>query len=348
MTDNQSVYYDGTKLLSLKDINGRKPEIYISTTNRSAGKTTYFSRNLVNNFLKKGEKFMILHRWAYELQGSAEKFFKVIRKLFFPDFVMDEKIMEKGVYAELTLNGAKCGYVVPLNKAEQVKKLSNYFSDVSTMFMDEFQSETNTYVTNEVTKFLSIYKSVARGEGEQTRYVRVILCGNPVTLLNPYYIEMGIANRINTETKFLRGDGFVLEQGYNESADLAQQNSGVMRAFNQNAYVNYSGQGVYLNDNTAFIEKPRGFGKYMCTLKYDGKNYAVRQYLEAGIVYCDDSADMTFPIKITVKTEDHDINYVMLRTHDMTISLLRYYFEKGCFRFKDIQCKDALLSCLSY
>ncbi len=341
-------FYDGTKLLSLKDINGNKPELFMCTTNRSAGKTTYFSRNLVNNFLKKGEKFMLLYRWSYELDNVGDKFFKDIQKLFFPEFIMESKVKDKGVYTELTLNGAKCGYAVALNKAEQVKKLSHFFSDVSTMFLDEFQSETNTYVPREVTKFLSIYKSVARGNGEQTRYVRVIMCSNPVSILNPYYIEMGITSRLNSDTKFLRGNGFVIEQGYNESAQLAQEKSGVMKAFGQNTYVAYSGQGVYLNDNTAFIEKPKGFGKYVCTLKYDGKNYAVRQYLEAGILYCDDSADMTFPIKITVKAEDHDINYVMLRAHDQTISMLRYYFEKGCFRFKDLQCKDALLSCLSY
>jgi hypothetical protein len=51
-------YYDGTKLLSLKDINGNDPEIYICTTNRTGGKTTYFNRLLVNNFIKKKK---ILH-----------------------------------------------------------------------------------------------------------------------------------------------------------------------------------------------------------------------------------------------------------------------------------------------
>ena len=49
-------YYDGTKLLSLMDINGNKPELYLCTTNRSGGKTTYFGRKAVNNFLKNGKK----------------------------------------------------------------------------------------------------------------------------------------------------------------------------------------------------------------------------------------------------------------------------------------------------
>ena len=71
-------YYDGTKLLSLNDINGKKPEIYICTTNRTGGKTTYFGRLVVNRFLERGEKFAILYRYKYELDNCAEKFFKSI------------------------------------------------------------------------------------------------------------------------------------------------------------------------------------------------------------------------------------------------------------------------------
>ena len=56
-------YYDGTKLLSMVDMNGNKPEIYITTTNRSAGKTTYFGRLAVRRFLRNKEKFILLYRF---------------------------------------------------------------------------------------------------------------------------------------------------------------------------------------------------------------------------------------------------------------------------------------------
>lgn len=56
-------YYDGTKLLSMLDINGKKPEIYMCTTNRTGGKTTYFSRLCVNRFMDKGEKFCLVYRY---------------------------------------------------------------------------------------------------------------------------------------------------------------------------------------------------------------------------------------------------------------------------------------------
>ena len=55
-------YYDGTKLLSMLDLYGNKPEIYLCTTNRTGGKTTYFGRLLVNRFLDKGDKFGLIYR----------------------------------------------------------------------------------------------------------------------------------------------------------------------------------------------------------------------------------------------------------------------------------------------
>ena len=61
-------YYDGTKLLSMKDINGGTPEIFMTTSNRSAGKTTYFGRMVVNRFNKNKDKFAVLYRFNYELE----------------------------------------------------------------------------------------------------------------------------------------------------------------------------------------------------------------------------------------------------------------------------------------
>lgn len=350
-------YYDGTKLLSMLDLNGEKPEVFICTTNRTGGKTTYFGRLCVNRFLKFGEKFMLIYRYNYELDQCADKFFKDISKLFFPEYNMTSKRCAQGIYHNLFLNnivnegekeGVHCGYAVSLNSADQIKKYSHLFSDCSRMLFDEFQSETNHYCQNEVNKFISIHTSVARGNGEQIRYVPVFMLANPVTLLNPYYIDMGIAERLKGDTKFLKGDGFVLEQGYVESASLAQKESGFNRAFVRNSYTAYNSEGVYLLDNKAFIEKPDGNGKYICTLRYMGTDYAIREYADAGVIYCDDKPDNSFKLKITVTTDDHNINYVMLRQNDFLIMNMRYYFEKGCFRFKDLRCKEAVLKALSY
>ena len=341
-------YYDGAKLLSMKDLDGNAPELYLCTTNRTGGKTTFFSRMLVNKFIQNREKFGLIYRFNYELDDCAEKFFKDINTLFFPGHEMTSKRRAAGIFHELFLDGISCGYAFALNGADQLKKYSHLFNDIHRLFFDEFQSENNHYCGDEIRKFISVHVSIARGQGKQVRHVPVYMCANAVSIINPYYVALGISDRLRDDTKFLRGHGYVLEQGYIQSASEALLSSGFNKAFAQNNYVAYSAQNVYLNDNMAFIERPEGGGKYICTLRYNGLDYGIREYGELGYLYVDNKPDYTYPTKITVTTDDHMINYVMLRKNDFFINNMRFFFEKGCFRFKDMKCKEALLKALSY
>ena len=350
-------YYDGTKLLSLMDINGEKPEIYMCTSNRNGGKTTYFNRLAVRRFLNGKGKFALIYRYNYELDDVADKFFKDIGILFFNNYFMRSERRAKGIYHELFLckldddpktGGVSCGYAIALNNADSIKKLSHLFNDVECMVFDEFQSETNHYCSKEVKKLISVHTSIARGRGKQVRYVPIYMMSNPVTLINPYYVELGISSRLNAETKFLRGNGFVLEQGFVESASKAQSNSGFNKAFSKNEYVAYSKEAVYLNDNTAFIDKPTGKSRYFCTIRYQNADYAVRVFTDLGIIYCDSRADSTHPNKFAITTDDFQINYVILKSNSTIFELLRFYFERGCFRFHDLKCKECILTAISY
>lgn len=350
------MFYDGTKLLSMTDLNGDKPEIYICTSNRSAGKTTWFNRYAVKKFIKDKIKFMLIYRFNYELDSVADKFFKEIKTLFYPSYNMVSYRRAKGIYHELFIGVegqeeyeyVSCGYAVSLNSADQLKKYSHLFADTGIMIFDEFQSETNHYCANEVSKFISLHTTVARGNGEQSKYLPVFMISNPVTIVNPYYVSLRISARLRTDTKFLRGEGFVLEQGFNETASLAQKGSAFNRAFKDNKYVAYASESSYLNDSTAFVENMKGNSRYLATLKYENKEYALREFATQGIIYCDDKADLSFPLKIVTTTADHGINYIMLKRNDMFIATLRYYFENGLVRFKNIQCKEACLSALAY
>lgn len=276
----KSNYYDGTKLLSLKDINGKTPEVFMCTSNRSAGKTTYFNRLVVNRFIKRGEKFALLYRFNYELDGCDEKFFKDIKELFFPEYDMTAAKKMKGIYQELYLNDEPCGYAISINSADQLKRNSHLFSDIDNIIFDEFQSEQNHYCDKEVEKFISIHNSIARGRSKQSRYVPVYMISNPVTILNPYYVAMDISTRLQKDTHFLRGDGFVLEQGYNETAAKALKSSAFNRAFGSSDYIAYSAEGVYLQDDLSFVDTPTGRGKYVATIRYAGIDYGVREYPE--------------------------------------------------------------------
>lgn len=354
MTDiEKSPYYDGSKLLSLMDVNGNKPEMYFCTTNRAGGKTTYFNRLLVKRFIKQNKKFMILLRWKYETSDIANKFFGEIQRLFFPDYIMTSKSMANGIYEELFLakidsegneipdSKRSCGYAVALQAADNLKKMSHLFADVDSMLMDEFQSEQNHYCPNEISKFRSIHATVARGGGKQIRYVPVYLLSNPVSLMNPYYCALNISCRLQSDTNFLRGDGFVLEQGFNEAAAEANKASAFNRAFGDDKYSAYQNMGAYLNSSENFIEKPKGDLDYYATISYNGRDFGCK-YCTDGYYYIDDKPDMTFPVKWCFTTPDHQPNKILLQKGSFIMTYLRKQFNKGQFRFKNLDCKEAL------
>lgn len=342
----ENIYYDGTKLLSLKDLKGEKPEIFICTSNRNAGKTTYFNRLLINRFKKTGEKFLLLYRYNYEIEQISEKFFSEISDLFFKNDVLTDKLKEKGVYSNLYLNDEHCGFATSLNRFKQIKLMSHLFKDVKTILFDEFQPEDDSYLNDEIQKFISIHTSMARGGGEQIRYLPVYIVGNPITLLNPYYSELGISARIQDNTNFLKGNGWVLEHGFNQSASEKQSKSKFNQAFSKNKYIEHAKEAIYLNDTQTFIEKINGNNQYICTIVHNKEKYSIRYYREKQIVYCSNKIDKEFPLILSAELKDHNIGQTLYASS--IILELRKLFSAGLFRFKGLKEKEAIMTLLSY
>lgn len=347
-------FYNGTKLLNMKDLNKETPEIFISTSNRSAGKTTFFGKYVVDGFLNEGKKFILLYRYAYEVADASSKFFDEISRLFFPNLSMSQKMCEKDVYAKLFLkdnngeNEEECGYAIALNKADNIKKCSHLLADATIMLFDEFQSESNSYTGNEIQKFQSIHTSIARGGGKQVKYLPVIMISNFVSLLNPYYSALGISERLQENTNYLRGEGWVLEQGYNETASKAQKESAFNRAFGNSNYNKYSSEKFYLNDNNSFIKKMKGSGQYILSFKYNGLWYGLRYYKESGILYANKNPDLSFPKKYAITVDDMEDDTTLWQRSEHYAYVLRNAFEKGQFRFANLESKSAVFSMLSY
>lgn len=348
-------HYNGTKLLSLKDINGDLPEIYIVCGNRTGGKTTFFNRMLMNHALSKKTKFMLIYRYQGELTEIAPKFFKDIGSLFFPTWAMIEEKMSKGLYINLFIKEKinekappiHVGYAVALNDADKFKKFSHLFSDVSEMLFDDFQTETNKYLSHEVDKLLSLHTTVARGQGKMVRRVPLYMTSNATSLINPYFVAMGLSDKIKADTKFIKSEGCVLEINRNSEAANAQELSAFNRAFKQSNYLSMARENVYLNDNIMFIEELKGKNHYITTITCDGENYAIRDYPDLGLIYCSTNIDETCPRRIAITNEDHSINHLMLTRHEIGVARMRLYYQKGIFRFQNLMCKNAILKMIS-
>lgn len=171
------------------------------------------------------------------------------------------------------------------------------------------------------------------------------MCSNSVSLINPYYTALGIASRMQGDTKFLKGEGFVLEHTFNENASNAQKEGAFNRAFKESRYLRYASENIYLNDNDTFIEKRKGMYRPVATIKWRGKYFSLKDY--GDVYYCDKRVDGA-NTKIAMSVEDHEVGFTLIGNFRFMITMLREAFEKGMFRFYDLECKDCAMRLVSY
>lgn len=339
-------YYNGYRLLHTLDCNGGQPEIYIATSNRCGGKTTYFSRFLVNEFLTHNKKFCLLYRYMTELTDVDGKFFKSIQQLFYPNLTMKSVAKARGAYQEITIQDGDeeprpCGYAIALNGADAVKKNSHLMSDCEWIFFDEFQSENGNYCKDEIKKFVSIHTSLARGGGAQSRYLPVILCGNPYTNLNPYYTALNIATRIQDNTKLLRGPGYVLEQGYNHDAATANKASKFNIAFGGSDNCLYTAAPL----STPRVRKrDLANARYIATFCHNDRDYAIYQ-MDDGL-YVHNRGDKTARIKLNADDTPR-AGYSMPRIYLPLIKSLREFYDTAQIEYADILALEGMTQLLS-
>lgn len=337
-----SEFYDGCKLMSLLDLDKEPPSIYLCCGNRTAGKTYFFKRMMLRNFVKKGEKFAVLVRFGYELKNCSDNFFKDLNGIDFPDDTMTDKEQIKGAYSSLYFNGKECGYVISINAADTIKKHSSVFVDVKRMFLDEFMSETGKYCPDEIRKFQSIVISISRGGGKHTRRVPVYMAANAVSIMNPYFVQFGIHKKITMDTKFMRGKGWVLEQTFNESAAESIKQTGIYKAFSDDKHMGYVTGDFYLLDNHNFVENLKGEKIPRITLTRNNQSYGLWEMVNSGLYLISHSYDPSIRSVYALDLDTHK-NGTLLLTKGKFINALRQSFDRGQVWFEDMTCKNIFL-----
>lgn len=346
-----SEFYSCEKLIHTLDKNGDKPELFIVCSRvRGPGKTFSFTKKLLDDFMADREsKFVLFCRSKLELGGVAEGMFKSMMSIHYPDYDMYEKIQMKSIYSNIYISSGKddekevlhVGYVIPLNSADNIKRISSMFSDSVQGYFDEFQPEDkNTYLSNEVAKFLSIHTSIARGDGQSRRYYPIYFASNTISINNPYFISLGLNRMIQTNTKFYRGEGFVFEKADNPGLVAVHAESGMARAFSQEKSIDY-GDNSWLNDNYACVSKPGNWGRaqYICTLISGNIKLGVKYYPQEMLYYVDYNVDKSAALVFNIKYDNMEPNIPLIRG-SLAMIKLRESMERGIVRFRDLQCKS--------
>ena len=268
-------YFEAKPITEFKDADGKTPEILIVDGNRTGGKTTAFSRLLVEEFLNHGKKFFLVYRFKSYLKNTAETFFKDIQGLFFEGHVMTCKSNRDNGYVELFLDKKPCGYAGAVSMVSKLKLCSHVFNDVENMFFDEYQDENGVYLSGEVKRLMSLHTTIARGKGQAVRFVPLYMCSNSISVFNPYYKGLGITAKITSRTKVYRGNGFVLLRLTIKDVAEAQRESAFNRAFSSCGYLESSIDNSFLNDDDFNVERRAFNGSVSFTFIFASDFYSV-------------------------------------------------------------------------
>lgn len=343
-----SDFYNGDKLCNMRDLDGEVPEIVICCGNRTAGKSFYFKRKMILNFLEHGIKFIILCRKVNEMKGLFEAFMSDLKENVpgFEHLQESEESCQRGLYMKIYLNGEHCGYVIYLNSSDGIRRISSQFIDAGAVIFDEFQSETESYVDDEIRKFLSIRTSIARGGGKHIRFLPYYMVSNTVSVLNPYFVEMGIHKRVDGKTRFLRGHGFVMEITKNETAAKEIQQSRFNLAFSNSDYLKFAADNTYLLDSNAFVEKldVKNFS-YQATVISNGKFFGV-WLTNSGNLYVAQNGDSGYWLKFATSVSDMKPGVAHIRANPV-LQEWRVRFNMGYWRFQTLECKSVIIDLLS-
>lgn len=352
-------FYDNSALLSKLDLNGNTPGTYICVGNRTAGKTFSFKTTLLNDFYERGMQFILIKRFVTGMTGVADAFFEDLKTnpydTRFASIKWNTESLLRGSVREIYVSrmcggdpNLLCGYAVYLGASDVIKENSTMFTHVENSMYDEFQSETEHYAPGELSKYLSIQTSIARGQGKQVRHVRKFLVSNAVTLFNPHFVALGIHKRLQPDTKFLRGDGWVLEYTRNESAKLAVMESDLARAYASSDYFSYaSGDSMLLDTNTFIEKRSKENMTYHATLWSNGRFYGLWYDLTDGCYYCSVSGQKNAKMQIAIKTEDLRPGVMLFRAYPELANTWVTLFNEGRWRFENAECKNVMFDLLA-
>lgn len=298
--------------------------------NRGGGKTYGAKKYCITRFLKYGEQFVYLRRYAKELK-KISKFFDAVAKEF-PG--VEFKVKGKNFY----INGKLAGFAQELSTAKIAK--SDEFPDVQTIVFDEFIIDKGVYhyLPDEVTNFLEFYETIAR-----LRDVKVFFLSNAITMLNPYFLYFNVQIPYG---KNIQAKNDILIQIYkNEGFLQIKKNTRFGKIIAGTEYGDYNMENKFLRDNNTFIMKKTGNCELLFSFKYKNDVFGFWRNLKEGKAFVSYDYDENKGITYAITTNDLEPNIMLLAG----IRKSRYFkvflrdFELGVMYYENQKIKNAVL-----
>lgn len=348
----QSLYYNGSDAL-----NALHHDCWLafSVGNRSTGKSYYWKRQCMLEFVRNKRRFIYTRRQVQELEKASNEFFSDIGqdkalkgysfecmkvKTLITYFLLkiDPQTNEE-IYREV------CGYGIALPNLVSAKSIP--LETVDTIFFDEFMADDYSFLrpldpSYEPGLLLSLYLTVARGHNQVIREeVKVICVANMVSYFNPYFTiyELNISN-----TNKMKKDGVYVENIHNEAVANIIKNSKVGKALMKTSYGQYAINNKPLIDFSGHIGKHGKNSKCLFNI-HCFKWYSAWWDLDQHRMFFSDSYDRTFPraYKVTDNfTDPYDKDREIKWFRGDIVKVLKAQFEADKIYYESEAIKSVL------
>lgn len=287
---------------------------------------------------KKGIKwqFMYVRRMKTELDKLTTmrngRLFNAIQPAY-PDHVL------KAESNILTCDGDIIGYAQPLSTASILK--SDAFPFVKMIIFDEFIIDnrgTYHYLKDEVTKFLDLYETVARG-----RDVTVMFLSNAVTVTNPYFDYFHLNKPVNGDIqRFGEAKQILVQNFVSSQLSTMKKRSRFGQIISGTEYSEYAYDNEWLLDNEDFIEHKTQRSEYFLTLRYKDSWIGVWLDPVQWIYYISADVDLQFGKVYSVTTDDHKPNIMLFHAGRKLpwLKSLQDAYEMGAVRYESMKLKN--------
>lgn len=321
----ENVYYNYDRIISYNAL------LNMIVGPRGIGKSFGATDFVTNQFIKKGDEFVYLRRYKTELSRGVKNFFSaLIKENKYPNNTLSTKGLT------FLIDDKICGYAMTLSTAQQLK--SSNFPNVKTIIFDEFLIEPGQghYLKNEVFAFLGLIETIAR-----TRNIRVIMLGNSVSEINPYFLFFDISIPYNNDIKLFK-DGMILLQYINGTEfQKAKKQTRFGKLVSGTDYEDYAIDNKFLDESKMFIEKKSGQSKFSFSFVYKGSTYGVWIDYNIGKMYVSNDY-INNGLSFATTTDDHSPNtmlYSIAKKYNCWNSFIQNY-KLGNVYFENMKIKN--------
>lgn len=287
---------------------------------RGGGKTFNAIVAEIRNYEKNGAEFIYLRRRQVDLDdtciGSKDggNLFAAIEHAgIFPDVTFKVTADKAGGY-RFYYNDKLFGY----GKALSTARRSTPLPKVKRIIFDEFLIDDSAgshdrYLNkgNEMFLFNNFYETVARG-----RDIQVLFIGNAFSMVNPYFLELGIRINDIVENKIYKGKAWTLIFWRDADFIAAREKTQFYQATKDSEFNKHAFQNKFYLDNADFLKKRSDDSEHQFSLVYDGKTYGVWVDWQKGFYYVTTKGAQTNKAKtIAMSLADNKPNNVNIRRY---------------------------------